>query len=88
MLAREVPVTEMTGAELEARVGLPDLLVRTKLAESKGAARKLIEGGGVYVNNERQTQVQKSISTSDVKWPAALLLRAGKKHYHLVQIVN
>jgi tyrosyl-tRNA synthetase len=86
MLAREVPVTEMTSAELAAKVGLVDLLVRTRLAESKGAARKLIEAGGVYLNNERQTQVQKAISPEDLKWPQAILLRAGKKNYHLLRI--
>ncbi len=88
MLAREAPVTEMTRAELDAKVGLVDLLVRTRLAESKGAARKLIEGGGVYLNNERQTQVQKTISAEDLKWPKAILLRAGKKNYHLVRIAD
>jgi tyrosyl-tRNA synthetase len=87
MLAREMPVTEMSRADLESKIGLPDLLVRTRLAESKGAARKLIEGGGVYVNNERQSQPQKSVSIEDVKWPDALLLRAGKKNYHLVLLL-
>ncbi|HEY2018685.1 MAG TPA: tyrosine--tRNA ligase [Bryobacteraceae bacterium] len=86
MLAREVPVTEMANADLEAKVGLVDLLVRTHLAESKGAARKLIEAGGVYVNNERQVQVQKTIGAEDLRWPGAILLRAGKKNYHLVLI--
>jgi len=88
MLAREVPVTEMTAAELGAGIGLVDLLLRTRLAESKGAARKLIDGGGVYRNNERQTQAQKAISTDDFKWPGAVLLRAGKKNYHLLLIRN
>jgi len=87
LLAREVPVTEMSRADLESKIALPDLLVRTKLAESKGAARKLIEGGGVYLNNERQSQPQKSVSMDDVKWPGALLLRAGKKNYHLVLLL-
>ena len=86
MLAREVPVTELTRAELDARAGLVDLLVRTRLAESKGAARKLIEGGGVYLNNQRQSQVQKAVSAPDLQWPGAILLRVGKKNYHLLAI--
>ena len=85
-LAREIPTTEITGAEFEAKIGLVDLLVRTKLAESKGAARKLVEGGGVYLHNERQTLAQRSISGEDFKWPGALLIRAGKKNYHLVMV--
>jgi len=86
LLEREVPVTYLTSAELRAKVGLTDLLVRTGLAESKGAARKLIEGGGVYLNNDRQNQANKSVSLEDLRWPSALLLRAGKKNYHLVSI--
>jgi tyrosyl-tRNA synthetase len=86
MLAREVPVTQMTMADLEARTTLVDLLVRTRLAASKGEARKLIEGGGVYLNNQRQNQLQKTVSPDDLKWPAAILLRAGKKNYHLILI--
>lgn len=79
LLAREMPVTTM-------ELGLPlnDLLVRTGLAESKGAARKLVEGGGVYLHSERQTQYQRVITSEDQQWPGALLLRAGKKNYHLV----
>lgn len=84
MLAEEMPVTELTREELSAGIGLVDLLVRTRLAESKGAARKLIDGGGVYLSNERQTQAQKTVSSDDMKWPGAILLRAGKKNYHLV----
>jgi tyrosyl-tRNA synthetase len=86
LLAREVPVTEIPRADLDAGVGLVDLMLRTRLAESKGAARKLVEGGGVYVNNERQNQAQKTITSGDLKWPAAMLLRTGKKNYHLVKI--
>jgi tyrosyl-tRNA synthetase len=84
MLADEMPVTQITRGEIEAGVGLVDLLVRTHLAESKGAARKLIEGGGVYLYNERQTRVQTSVSKENMKWPWAFLLRTGKKNYHLV----
>jgi tyrosyl-tRNA synthetase len=87
MLATEIPVTTISAGELEAKIGLVDLLVRTKLGESKGAARKLIDGGGVYINNNRETQPAKSISSADLEWPNAILLRAGKKNYHLVIVV-
>lgn len=86
MLATEVPVTEMPQGELNQGIGLVDLLVRTQLGESKGAARKLVEGGGVYLNNRRESNVKKMVSATDIAWPGALLLRAGKKNYHLVLI--
>lgn len=86
MLAREVPVTHIGGIELETGIPLVDLLVRTRLAESKGAARKLIEGGGVYLNSERQSSAQISVSVENMIWPRAMMLRAGKKNYHLVMV--
>jgi tyrosyl-tRNA synthetase len=86
MLLREMPASEVTPQELEARIGLVDLLVRTRLAESKAAARKLIEGGGVYLYNDRQSSAQKSISKEDLRWPGAILLRTGKRNYHLVVV--
>jgi tyrosyl-tRNA synthetase len=81
-LAREMPVTEIPRAEFK----LTDLLVRTHLAESKGAASKLINGGGVYVNNQRASGVAQTVSPADFTWAGAMLLRVGKKNYHLVRI--
>ena len=86
LLSSEVPSTEITRQEIEPKIGLVELLVRTGMAESKGAARKLIEGGGVYLYNERQNSVQKTLSLGDVKWPDAILLRTGKRNFHLVRI--
>jgi len=84
VLAHEMPNTVVTLRELQSGIGLVDLLVLTHLAESKGAARKLIEGGGVYLYNERQTDPRKTVTADDLRWPGAILLRAGKKNYHLV----
>jgi len=86
LLSAEVPTTEVARRELESKITLVDLLVRTSMAESKGAARKLIEGGGVYLYNERQNSVQRSLSLEDLKWPDAILLRTGKRNFHLVVI--
>ena len=86
MLASEVPSSEIARAELEAGVALPDFLVRAKLAESKGAARKLVEGGGVYVNNKRAGADKKTITAADIEWPGAILARSGKKSYHLLLV--
>jgi tyrosyl-tRNA synthetase len=82
MLFRELPHTQVGHA-----IPLVDLLVQTGLAESKGAARKLVEGGGVYLHNERQSDPRKTVSADDSKWAGdVILLRAGKKNYHLVLI--
>ena len=86
LLSVEVPSTQLSRFELENKISLVELLVRTRLADSKAGARKLIEGGGVYLYNERQNSVQRTISGEDLKWPSAILLRTGKRNFHLVVI--
>jgi len=86
LLAREVPSSEITRGELETGIALADFLVRTGLAESKGAARKLVEGGGVYVNNKRAGADRKAVTATDIEWPGTILARAGKKSYHLLRV--
>ncbi len=86
LLAREVPSSEITRGELEAGIAMPDFLVRTGLADSKGAARKLVDGGGVYVNNKRAGADRKAVTAADIEWPGAILARAGKKSYHLLLV--
>ena len=87
LLAREVPSSELNRSQLEdPGMLLPDFLVHTKLADSKGAARKLIEGGGVYINNKRVDSNKKSVTTADIEWPGAILARCGKKSYHLLLV--
>jgi tyrosyl-tRNA synthetase len=86
VLASEVPVTKVSRAEFEAPISLIDVLVRAKVAESKGACRKLIAGGGLYVNNVRQSDEKKMLSASDLLWPNATLIRSGKKNYYLLMI--
>jgi tyrosyl-tRNA synthetase len=88
LLAREVPSSEVSRGELEPGIAIPDVLVRSKLAESKGAARKLLDGGGVYINNIRADAGRKSVSAEDIAWPGAILLRTGKKSYHLLRVVS
>jgi tyrosyl-tRNA synthetase len=86
VLAREVPTTTIARSEIESGISLVDLVVRTRLADSKAAARRLIEGGGVYLYNERQNSPQRTIATTDLKWPDAILLRTGKKNFHLAVV--
>ena len=85
-LAREMPVTHVPSADLERGVPLTELFQRAGLTESKGAARKLVESGGCYVNNVRETVPQRPVITADIRMPGAILLRSGKKNYCLVQV--
>ena len=78
----EVPTKEVEKAKLGG-VGLPlvELLVYSGLCPSKGQARKDIEGGGVNVNNVRETNFQRAVTANDLLFGNHLLLRKGKKNY-------
>ena len=78
----EVPTREIAKSAL-AGPGQPlvELLVYIELCPSKGQARKDIEGGGVYVNNVRESDVARPITTSDLLFGKYLLLRKGKRNY-------
>jgi len=75
----------VTYANLEAVPDLPQMLVDLGLAKSKGQARKDLEQGGVYVNNERVGFGWKPAAEGLIHGQA-LLLRKGKKNYGLVQV--
>ena len=66
-------------------VPLLDLLVETNLFQSRGAAKKDIPTGGVYLNNERVTDPNFLIKKENLIAGTALVLRKGKKNYHLVK---
>jgi tyrosyl-tRNA synthetase len=81
----EVPTKELEKTKLIGP-GLPfvELLVHSGLCPSKGQARKDIEGGGVYVNNIRETNFQRAVTTGDLLFGKHVLLRKGKKNYVVV----
>lgn len=84
----DVPSTEIARAEFSGGIALQDLLVRCKLADSKGAARRLIENGGIYLNNERVNETGKQVSNADLLQSALLILRSGKRNYCLVRATD
>lgn len=65
-------------------VGLLAALADAGLASSRGAARKLVEGGGVSVNGAIQTETERVLDFSDALHGRYYLLRRGKKNWHLL----
>jgi tyrosyl-tRNA synthetase len=83
----DVPSTELEKSKLDGfTVG--DALVISGLAPSKGEAKRLVQGGGVAINNVRADDVRKSISVSEFIDGQVLVLRKGARHYHLIKIAS
>lgn len=83
----EVPTSELDGTRLTG-AGLPllDLLVAAGLCASKGQARKDVQGGGIYLNNERAADFQASVTSQHLLFGRHLLLRKGRRNYTVVTV--
>ncbi len=82
----EVPSSDIPRASFEGDgVPLVDLVVACGFAPSKGRARRLIEEGGIYVNNRRVSDIQATIGLSALIDGQYLVLRKGAREYHLVR---
>jgi tyrosyl-tRNA synthetase len=83
----DVPSTTLPRTQFDASgYGLNDLLVECELATSKNEARRLIEGGGIYLNNRRVTDYRLAFSSELTIEGQLLILRKGGKQYHLVKL--
>jgi tyrosyl-tRNA synthetase len=81
----EVPTKEIDKMQLEgAGKPLLEVLVHSSLCPSKGQARKDVEGGGVYINNRREGNFQRSVTSNDLLFGKHLLLRKGKRNYVVI----
>ena len=81
-LAQEIPTMTISRRD---GVTLIEAVVQSGLAKSKGEARRAIEQGGIYVNQQRVKDVEKRIEPGDWLADRTLLLRKGKKDYALLR---
>ena len=86
-ITAEIPSVRLERSRFEADgIGLIDLFVEAGLANSKGQARKDIQGGGANVNNVRETEIDRQLTETDLLFNKYLLLRKGKRNYTAVTV--
>lgn len=74
----DMPSTEIPAAELEdGAIGILDLLVKTKLAPSKGEGRRLVQQGGISVDDVKITDPNAKITLD-----SEVVIKKGKKVFH------
>lgn len=81
--AEQIPTLSVQRSELDGGLMLVDLLVRAGLAESKGAARRLIQQGAIKLNDAKAADERYQVGLGDFS-AEVLTLRAGKKRVHRV----
>ena len=76
-----MPTTELTEADLTGgSIAVLDLLLKCGLVPSKGEGRRLVQQGGVVVNDEKVASIDVCFTAEQLK--AGLKIRKGKKVFH------
>src|SRR5213595_667307 len=81
-MAKEIPTASVPANNL----GLVDALVQAGLVKSKSEARRQIEQGGVYVNQQRVKDVDRKLDPSDWVAGGNLLDRKSTRDYGLLRL--
>jgi tyrosyl-tRNA synthetase len=80
----DVPSITLERGALAAGPRLSQILVQAGACASRGEANRLIQGGGVYLNN-RRVDGDRPLSEADLASKSMMVLRTGKKSYWLVR---
>ncbi|MCX7786071.1 MAG: tyrosine--tRNA ligase [Spirochaetes bacterium] len=83
--ADAVPTYRIAAKRIQQGILAIDLFVESGLCPSKSEARRLIQQGGAFVNEEKVTELEKMLDISSIQ-DGILLLRAGKKRYVRVRV--
>jgi len=83
--SEDMPTTLYDKAELDAGKDLITLLVDTKLAPTRSEARRLIQQGGITVNDVKVTEFDKVFTSNDFDADGALVIKKGKKGFHQIK---
>ncbi len=80
--SENMPSTELSDGDFtDGEISVLDLLAKTKLVPSKGEARRLIDQGGISIDDEKVNSVTAKISKSSFE-KGFVIIKKGKKVYH------
>lgn len=80
-----IPFTEMKEEVFNEGIGILDLLKEVGLTKSNGEGRRLVQQGGISIDDVKVEDINKQITLDDFK-EGKILIRKGKKVYHQVRI--
>ena len=81
-----MPTTELTESQLtDGRIGILDLMLACKLAPTKSEARRLVQQGGVFADDEKVASIDVYFTAEQLK--NGVKLRKGKKVFHKAVLV-
>ena len=81
--SENMPTVRISKVELAQGIQVLDLLIKTGLIPSKGEGRRLIQQGGLTLNNEHVVTIDRLVTTEDLK-EGEIIVRKGKKSFHKI----
>ena len=83
-----VPMVELKSEVFTKGIPLSDLLVtKTLIYASKGELRRMVAGGGLSINKEKNADPERIIASSDLLNNKYLLIQKGRKNYYLIKSI-
>ena len=83
-----IPTTLIDMEKISEGIPAFKLFETTSLCASGSEARRLIEQGGAYINSEKVKKFDELIKPKDFDQNGTVLLRAGKKKFHRIKILD
>ena len=81
-----MPTTALSAEDFEnGEIGIIDVMVKAGLAKSKGEARRLIDQGGVSVDDAKVTSIAQKITAAQLE-SAPVIIKKGKKIFHKITL--
>jgi tyrosyl-tRNA synthetase len=80
-----IPTTKVNKERLAAGINVLDLLIECELITSKSDGRRVVQQGGLYINEERVDDIELMVNTQWLKG-GKIAIRKGKKVHHRVMV--
>ena len=82
--AENMPTTEITAADFtDGAINILDLMLKAGLIPSKGEGRRLVQQGGVSVDDAKVSDISKAFTAADFE-KGHVIIKKGKKVFHKV----
>ena len=83
--ADNMPTTVLAAEDFaDGKVGIIDILVKTAIAKSRGEARRLVEQGGVSLDDEKVTSIDTFVEEAKLNDGGYAIVKKGKKVFHKI----
>ena len=80
-----MPTTVLSDEDfVDGKVGIIDILVKAGLAKSRGEARRLVEQGGVSLDDQKVTSIDTGVEEENLADGGFVIVKKGKKAFHKI----